>query len=82
MTNSAVVALAPVIDALEADGYSALISETADELHFEIVAGPTVCAECLSPRSVIEPMINGLLRSNGMIRRLSLKYPDAISKPS
>jgi hypothetical protein len=69
-------ALAPVIMALEADGYGAVVVEKPGVISIKIFAGPDVCEECLSPRKVLEPMIVHMLRQNGMDHELELSYPD------
>ncbi|MFC4950135.1 hypothetical protein [Pseudonocardia sp. GCM10023141] len=68
--------LSPITSALEADGYSAHVTEGPGTLEMRIIAGAGVCADCLSPRSVVEPMINRLLQNGGITRKVTLIYPD------
>jgi hypothetical protein len=67
--------LAPLVSALEADGYNALIGQHDGVVSFEIQAGPQACQECLSPRQIMEPMIQHVLRQGGYDVRLDLRYP-------
>jgi hypothetical protein len=66
--------LDPVLSALEADGYEAVISEAPGAVH--IRAGAEACAECLIPRSIMEPMLTQLLQDGGVAATLSVTYPD------
>ena len=68
-------ALAPLVSALEADGYSADIGEQPDVVTFRITAGPEACEDCLSPRVIMEPTITNVLRQAGFSQRLELTYP-------
>jgi hypothetical protein len=75
MANNIVDALTPLIQALEADGYSAEIGEGAGVISFKIVAGPDACVDCLSPRVIMEPTIIHVLRQAGFDQALELSYP-------
>jgi hypothetical protein len=68
-------ALAAIIEALKADGYLAEVEITEGDVAMRIMAGPDACADCLSPRAVLEPMILQQLRSNGLSQGLTLVYP-------
>lgn len=68
-------ALRPIVDALQADGYTALITEFPGAVTFEITAGAQACEDCLSPRPVLEPLITQVLRRAGITDALNLKYP-------
>lgn len=68
-------ALAPLLMGLEADGYGANVRETPDRVYVEITANSGSCSECLTPRSVMEPMITTLLREAGYAQELVLTYP-------
>lgn len=70
-------ALAPLLTGLEADGYAAAVRETPDVVFVQIKAVGESCAECLTPRTVMEPLILGLLRDAGYRQTLELTYPDA-----
>lgn len=53
-------ALAPLAEALEADGYELVAEQTGDRrARVEIVATPDACADCLVPREVF----SGILRT-------------------
>lgn len=68
-------ALSPVVSALEADGYEARIEHKPGVVLFRIVAGLEACADCLSPRSILEPMIVQQLRLRGFQDEVQLEYP-------
>ena len=53
MSTQLEAVLAPLVNALEADGYGAVIEETPGLVSFQIVAGPDACEECLSPPQVM-----------------------------
>lgn len=67
--------LAPVMQGLEADGYRAAVVVEQGSVIFEISAGPDACAECLSPASVLRPMISHLLKKAGIDHDVDLRYP-------
>ena len=69
------LALAPIIEALEADGYSAVLREEPGVVYVRITAGPAACEDCLSPREIMQPIIVNVLRQNGLTHRLELTYP-------
>ncbi len=69
-------ALKPLISSLEADGYGATIEERPGLVLFRIVAGPDACADCLSPRSILEPMIVQQLRKQGFQEQVQVEYPE------
>ena len=75
MTDRLRRALAPLLLGLDADGYDATVRETSGRVHVEIVARSGSCADCLSPASVMEPMITSLLRDAGFEQELVLVYP-------
>jgi hypothetical protein len=75
MSTSVADALAPLVSALEADGYGAVIDERPDVIAFQITAGPDACADCLSPRAIVAPMITNALQQAGYSQRLELTYP-------
>lgn len=75
MTSELQTVLAPLVNALEADGYGAVIEESPGLVSFEIVAGPDACEECLSPPQVMTGIIESVLRQNGYQVELRLKYP-------
>jgi hypothetical protein len=68
-------ALEPLVMALQADGYEAVVTEAPGEVLFKIVAGQNACEECLSPRSILEPIIQHALRAGGVEANLKLIYP-------
>lgn len=74
-TDQVQIALAAIIEALNADGYLADVEITDGDVAMRIVAGPDACADCLSPRAILEPMILQQLRSNGLSHALTLVYP-------
>ena len=74
-------ALAPLISALEADGYGADIDERPGVVAFRITAGPDACEECLSPRVIMEPTITNVLRQAGFNQALELTYPSGHHEP-
>jgi hypothetical protein len=75
MTPALRQALAPVVSALEADGYGAVVEEGSGIIYFRVTAGRNACEDCLSPRTIMEPMISHVLRTAGFAQRLELKYP-------
>lgn len=68
-------ALAPILVGLDADGYGANVRETPDRVYVEITAKNGSCSDCLTPRSVMEPVITTLLREAGYEQTLVLTYP-------
>lgn len=68
-------ALAPIVGALEADGYGAVVEQRGDAISIRITAGPDACEECLTPKRIMEPMIAHALRSAGFEQRVELEYP-------
>lgn len=69
-------ALEPVATALAADGYGLEAARVDDDVVIRIVAGPDACDDCLSPRTVMEPMIRELLAEAGLDGTgLRLSYP-------
>jgi hypothetical protein len=77
MHRSIAEVLSPITASLQADGYSVDVIEGADVLEVKIIAGDGICADCLSPRSIIEPMVNHLLQDAGITRKLILVYPES-----
>ena len=75
MSSQFEAALNPVTSALEADGYSLVITEGPGVVRIEISAGPDACEECLSPRQIMEPVIKSLLLEAGLTHGVELKYP-------
>jgi hypothetical protein len=75
MNDQIVEALAPLVSALEADGYGAHIDEQHGVVAFTITAGPDACEDCLSPRVIMEPTIINVLRRAGFDHTLKLTYP-------
>jgi hypothetical protein len=75
MSTSITEALAPLVSALQADGYDATIEESPEIIAFRITAGLDACSDCLSPRSVVAPLITSALRDAGYSQRLDLSYP-------
>ena len=68
-------ALAPLLEGLDADGYDTTVRETPRQVHVAIVARGDACSDCLSPPSVMEPMIRSLLREAGFQQDIVLTYP-------
>jgi hypothetical protein len=69
-------ALADVVRMLSIDGYETSWSVHADELTVKIAAGPNACEECLSPKPVLERIIDDSLRRGGVTGlRVALGYP-------
>jgi hypothetical protein len=79
MSDRLRAALAPLLVGLDADGYDATVRETPSEVHVEIVARSASCADCLTPPSVMVPMITSLLRDAGFQQELVLRYPASAS---
>jgi hypothetical protein len=69
------IALAPAIGALRADGYDASVTLENEVVHFQITAGPDACEECLTPPTILEPMLTQLLREAGCNESVALRYP-------
>lgn len=69
-------ALMPLISSLRSDGYDAIVEQKPGLVLFRIVAGPEACADCLSPRSVLEPMILRQLRREGFQDQVQVEYPE------
>jgi hypothetical protein len=76
MGDALEAALKPLISSLEADGYGAIVEAKPGLVLFRIVAGPEACADCLSPRSILEPMIVKQLRKQGFQEQVQLEYPE------
>lgn len=74
----AITALRPVSTALEADGYVLSVKGEADDtLRIQIAATDDACAECLAPKTVIQPMVEHLLEQHGLgTSGLVLSYPE------
>lgn len=71
-------ALSPLLRAFQADGYATEIVESAGKATIRIVPTQDACEDCLSPRAVIQPMIDSLLRQNGLEVKVELKYPNEL----
>jgi hypothetical protein len=69
------IVLEPVVSALEADGYAVAIEREANTLVLDITAGPEACEDCLSPRAVMEPIVQHLLRQAGYDLQINIQYP-------
>lgn len=69
------IVLAPIIEALEADGYGASVHVKDGVVTFQIIATEDACADCLSPPSVLQPVITHLLQTAGLTQGLDLRYP-------
>ena len=72
------VALRPLADSLEADGYSLAVESAAEGLVLSVAAGPAACAECLVPKSLLHGMVATALASADVdvdADRLVLRYP-------
>jgi hypothetical protein len=67
--------LAPVIGALEADGYEPKVEAHDGVVSFEVIAGPEACEECLSPPEVLTGMISHLLNQSGISDDIKVRYP-------
>ena len=69
-------ALADVVRMLSIDGYETSWSVDGSELTVKIAAGPNACEECLSPKHVLERIIDDSLRRGGVTGlRVVLGYP-------
>ncbi len=69
-------ALEPIITALEASDYHLSAAQAEGTVTLSITAGADACEECLSPPSVLEPMVRILLADNGIDGDFKLRYPD------
>jgi hypothetical protein len=67
--------LAPISQALEADGFTTAVTATPGAISVSIEATPTACAECLSPPEVLEPLIQDILAGAGRSERVEVVYP-------
>jgi hypothetical protein len=69
--------LSAIIQALRADGYDMDLRWDGGTLEASIVvAGPDACPDCLSPESVIRPMMDDLLAGpDGPGPPIRLRYP-------
>jgi hypothetical protein len=67
--------LAPVIGALEADGYEPKIEARDGVVSFEVAAGPDACEECLSPPEILRQTIAHLLTQSGISDDIQIQYP-------
>lgn len=76
MGEAVQAALMPLIGSLRADGYDAIVEQKPGLVLFRIIAGPDACADCLSPRSVLEPMILRQLRREGFQDQVQVEYPE------
>lgn len=69
-------ALETIARMLAADGYELTSGLSDDVLDVQITAGPDACEDCLSPRTVLEPMIHDMLDAAGLGGySLRLTYP-------
>jgi hypothetical protein len=72
------LALDPLVQALEADGYSLDVAGAGEELELSVVAGPAACAECLVPKPLMQQLMAQALADAGVevaAERLRLEYP-------
>jgi len=68
-------ALRPLRLMLGAEGYG--LDITADPLEIRISATESACAECLVPRTVMEPMIADMMQRSGLEGDYALRYPES-----
>jgi hypothetical protein len=73
--ESVLDALSMMQTTLQADGYELEAKVTDTAIEVQIVATPSACAECLVPRSVMEPMVAQMLADKGLPTEVVLHYP-------
>ena len=78
-TSGIEVVLRPIQVALEADGYAVEVTFDESTVSIGIVAGPEACEECLSPPSILEPIVRKLMDDAGWQQMVELRYPAAWS---
>lgn len=78
-TSGIEVVLRPIQVALEADGYALEVTFDESTVSIGIVAGPEACEECLSPPSILEPIVRKLMDDAGWQQMVELRYPAAWS---
>jgi hypothetical protein len=59
-------ALGEIKERLALDGYTLSATESHGEIQIIIEAGPNACAECLSPKPILERMIASELEQKGV----------------
>ena len=76
-SERATEALEPIASALAADGYELSVQAKAEHVFdVRITATENACEECLSPPSVIKPILEDLLEQAGMTpSEVTLRYP-------
>jgi len=67
--------LAPMRDALLADGYRLDVHHATDQLSLEVVALENACADCLVPEAVMATLVSAKLGGTYAADDISIKYP-------
>ena len=76
--QDAAAALAPLADALRADGYELTVEQVAPDLQLTVSATPDACAECLVPKAIFKDMAAMALKDHGVMVAgdIKISYPD------
>jgi hypothetical protein len=78
-TENAAAALAPLADALQADGYVLTVAQVPPDLELTVTATPDACAECLVPKAMFQQMAATTLKDSGVVVTGDIRiiYPEA-----
>lgn len=76
--NDAAAALAPLAEAMRADGYDLTVATRDPDIEVTVTAGPEACAECLVPKKVFGIMARQALEDQGIRVQgdLRIVYPE------
>jgi hypothetical protein len=72
--------LAGLRQALEADGYSLVVTDEADTLSLRIDAGADACVDCLVPREIMAPMVSTAVGGRYLPEQIEIAYPTDSSR--
>ena len=74
--NEILIALSPISEMLEADGYELGVeSIAADRLALNISATGNACEECLIPKASFEAIVRKYLEEQGLHPQIETTYP-------
>jgi hypothetical protein len=79
MIQDARAALAPLVEAMQADGYILTIEPAESDLQLTVDATADACAECLVPKAMFKSMAATVLADAGVVLTGDIKitYPAA-----
>jgi hypothetical protein len=77
--QKAAAALAPLADALQADGYVLTVAQVPPDLELTVTATADACAECLVPKAMFREMAAATLKDSGVAVTGDIRiiYPEA-----